>query len=55
MNGNRVGVIALIVTLLAHTGMLFYWGGKISTSLSVLNNTVADHEDRLRQVERRTP
>ena len=39
-----VAIAALIVSLLVHTGALFYWGGSIKQMLR-------DHERRLNKLE----
>jgi len=40
------GIAALILTLLVHTGALFYWGGTVKQMLR-------DHDKRIENLERR--
>jgi len=40
------GIAALILTLLVHTGALFYWGGTVKQMLR-------DHDKKIEDLERR--
>lgn len=48
---EQLGSMAIIIGLLAQTGAMFYWGGKISAGISRLNDLGEDHEERLRKIE----
>jgi len=45
------GIIAIILSVVLHSGALFYWGGKISKSVSILEKLVSDLDVRVREVE----
>ena len=44
-------VIGIILSVVLHSGALFYWGGKISKSVSILENIVSKMDDRVRNLE----
>lgn len=41
----------LVVVLLAHTAGLFFFGGKLSQTVSSIERMIEDHEVRLRTLE----
>ena len=46
-----LGVITALVAIVAQTGAMFYWGGRISAGMEALNHASQDHEGRLRRLE----
>ena len=41
-----IGLVVVVAALLAQTGMLFYWGGSLTT-------LVKEHERRLNKIEKK--
>jgi len=44
-------MLALLVLLTAHTGAMFYWGGRVSKAVGILEKLVENHEVRIRNLE----
>ena len=47
-----LGIAGIVLILLGQTAALFYWGGKIQSMILDLEHVVADHEVRLRVLEK---
>ena len=45
--------LSILFLLVIHTGALFYWGGRVSKTLSILEVLVKDHDARIRALELR--
>lgn len=46
------GIVGAAAVLVAQTGALFYWAGTISRTVKNNSREIADHEMRLRDIER---
>lgn len=46
-----VGVVASLVAIIAQTGAMFYWGGKMTANMEQLSAVTQDHESRIRELE----
>jgi hypothetical protein len=46
-----LGVVAGLLGILAQTGAMFYWGGKMSANMTQLSEVTEDHEGRIRDLE----
>ena len=50
-----VAVLGLIAVVLTNAGVAFYWGGRISKAINLLEKITDDHEGRIRELERFGP
>lgn len=44
-------IIALILLLIAQTGAMFYWGGRVGKAVDILEKLVENHETRILNLE----
>lgn len=48
---TEISLMAIALGVLAQCGALFYWGGKLSKSVSIMEKIVSKHDDRIRELE----
>lgn len=46
-----IAIVGLVAMILANSAILFYWGGKVSKAIDLLEKMTGDHEERLRSLE----
>ena len=46
-----IGIVSVMGMVVANAAVLFYWGGKISKAIDLLEKMSSDHEERLRTLE----
>lgn len=44
-------LIPILIGIVLQSGALFYWGGKIAKSVSIMERLVSKHDDRIRALE----
>lgn len=49
-----VTTLSFIIALLIHSGALFYWGGRMSKAVTILERVSSDHDKRIRELEQLT-
>lgn len=48
-----VAVIVVLIAIIAQTGALFYWGGKVSSTLKHHDSRLSTHDTRIEYLERK--
>lgn len=48
-----LGFFVALIAIIAQTGAMFYWGGRLQQMVTDLKDTHEDHEFRLRDLEGR--
>ena len=46
-----MGIIGILIALLAQTGAFFYWGGQLKQSVTNLQESKRDHDERISALE----